>query len=157
MSRRDAIWGGAVFILIGAIFFLLSKREAGEENFFIGGLSEDVKIISREGKEERLKAILESSQKTEVLFFEISNCGGCIEKGIREIAGLKKEGKRAFLVLVHNWYEDFRSWAKNYYEELKCYYMLERKIFRNKFNAEYLPLLVSFSRGKFVKKRFIIP
>lgn len=93
---------------------------------------ENITLITLEKKEIRFDDIL-SHDESYILFFDLSNCPPCIFRGLNELRELKKSGKSAYAVVIHNWADEWIQWVRN--ADFNPIYMLKKESLEREFFA----------------------
>ncbi len=114
-----------IFILViclGLVLYLRFTKK--RKNYLKVNKIENILLITPGNKEIEFKDIL-GHDESYILFFELSNCPPCIFKGLKEIRELKKRGKNASVVVIHNWIDEWKHWTRNV--DFNQIYMLKKR------------------------------
>lgn len=153
-QSKDILLDSAIIIMTTLVlivcYFRFIKRD---ENSFECRSFEEIKILDRKGNEKRIIELSNARGESYVLFLEINSCPSCIFKGFNELRSLMDEGKTAFAVVIHDWFEEWSSWAASY--ESFPVYLMRRETYHNHIFSPYMPVLVKFNKNKVAKYRYV--
>jgi hypothetical protein len=111
-----------------------------------------MRLVTLEENEKAFADLL-GDEESFMLFFELSNCPPCISRGLNELRELKKNGKNAYAVVIHNWADEWIHWARNV--DFSPIYMLKKESLEREFFFPYLPVLVRLKNRKVYDYKYI--
>jgi hypothetical protein len=151
---KESLVNIIILVLVGIILTILYVRfSKRERNSFECRSLEKIYVFDRNGIERRFVELSDFRNDSYVLFLEISNCPSCISKGFSELRSLLKEGKTAFVIVIHDWLEEWNSWTAAY-DDLPIF-MMKRATYHDYIFSPYLPVVAKFKKGRLLNHRYI--
>ena len=101
----------------------------------------------------KLFSLLNRMEDNYLLIFSFNDCSSCIYRGIDELKTLKKAGKTCIAIVVHDYYEEIKSWSSN--QDFSPFMVLKRIDFHEHIKTSSTPVLVKI-RDRKIKNAFYI-
>ena len=146
----------AITIIVLLILLLFRKEQ---QHVKIGDLAMvelsffDNKTNTLENETNSLEEIIAANMESMVLFLEITDCGSCISKGLRELKKLRKAGKACFVVIIYDWIDELKNWTVNY--DIDSIFTVRKDNFNSHIYTPILPVLVRFREYTVHSYKFI--
>jgi len=116
---------------------------------------ESIIIRDLDGKEAKLFSLFENKEDTYLLIFSFNDCSSCIYRGIEELKAIKKAGRNCIAVVVHDYYEEIKSWSAN--QDFSPFVVLKRIDFYEHIKTATTPVLLKIGDGKIKNAFYIYP
>jgi hypothetical protein len=114
---------------------------------------ESIRVTDLNGKESGLFSLFNGKEDTYLLIFSFNDCSSCIYRGIEELKTIKKAGRTCIAIVVHDYYEEIKSWSAN--QDFSPFVVLKRIDFYEHIKTSSTPVLVKIRNGK-IKNAFYI-
>ena len=141
----------SICIILVIIFKFLLKPDPG----FNIEKRERIMVTDLNGKESNLFSLFDNKDDAYFLFFLFNDCSSCIYRGIEELKAIKKAGRISIAIVVHDYYEEIKSWAENH--DFSPFVVLKRIDFYEHIKTPSTPVLVKIRNGKIKNAFYIFP
>lgn len=150
----DIIFNVSIGILIIAVFILLYfKFFKKNENAFDIKNIDDIYVYSTDNQKINLSNIMKETKENYIIFLEVSGCPSCIHNGFLEAQGLKEAGEKSLIIVIYDWFNEWKNWTQNY--EFSPIYMIKKETYFKHIFSPFLPVLVKFKNGKVKNYKYI--
>jgi len=112
-------------------------------------------VIDLNSNSIRLVDIMRSSEETYCMLFELTSCHSCILQGIEDIKSLREAGNESIIILVHDYFEDFKGWSIS--KNINFSYLMKKSDFYKHINIPALPVILKFKENQLRSFKFITP
>jgi hypothetical protein len=111
-------------------------------------------VTDLNGKEINLISLFNDKEDTYLAIFSFNDCSSCIYRGIEELKAIKKAGRNCIAIVVHDYYEEIKSWSTN--QDFSPFVVMKRIDFHEHINTQTTPVLVKIRNGKIKSAYYIL-
>ena len=114
---------------------------------------EKIVVYNTDGKTIPLSSIVSKAESTYCFLFNMNDCFTCIAKGIEDLESLKKSGKKAIGLMVHDNIKEVKGWASTY--EFSPFYSIKRSEVYEHIILPKLPVMLEIKNNEIENIRYI--